>query len=97
MWEAERAARPRSEVAVKRPGKRENRKKKPSSAARPTRLSSSREVQVCFAMTRRGMPSRFQSERRGERETRSQARRCRFGAEDRSKVGSVGEIRLLLG
>ena len=75
------------EVAVNRLGKRAKIKKKPSSAARPTRLSSSSDRQVCFMMTRMGIPSRFQSERSGKRETKSQMRRFNCG-EGCSRMGS---------
>jgi hypothetical protein len=69
MEEAERAARPRMELALKRVGKRAKRKKKPSSAARPRRLSAMRERQVRLATVRSGTPLRFQSERRGHCDT----------------------------
>src|SRR5260370_35435477 len=76
------------QVAVNRQGKRAKIKKKTSSAAGPARLSASNARQVSFTMTRKGMPSRFQSERRGKRETKSQMRRFSCGV-GWSRMGST--------
>jgi hypothetical protein len=68
-------------------GKSAKMKKSPIRRRGPTRLSSRRERQVCFAITRTVIPSRFHRERSGKQETNSQMRRCTFG--EASKMGST--------
>jgi hypothetical protein len=67
---------PKKRRRHKQAGKEREDEEESQFRTRPTRLSSSRDRHVCFAMTRTGIPSRFQSEGRGDRVTRSQMRVC---------------------